>query len=144
MSQNNFQKILVPLDGSQNSMRGLEVAISLAKQSGGTITGLYIISSSGFPKASSMLQKYRKELMKTSETIMLQAQTSAVKNGVKFDGKILTSPGIVKTIIGFAKSKKFDMVVMGSRGKSSPDARYLGSVANGVLNDLDMPVLIVK
>ncbi len=124
-------------------MRGLNVAISLAKQSGGAITGLYVISS-GFSGNPSMLKKYRKEMIKNSETIMFQAQASAIKNGVKFDGKVIISPGIVKTIVGFTKSKKFDMVVIGSRGKSSPDAKYLGSVANGVLYDLNTPVLIVK
>lgn len=133
----------MPLDGSPNSIRGLNVAVSLAKQSGGAVTGLYVISS-GLSGNSSMLKKYKKELLKNAEAIILQAQTSAIKNKVKFDGKILISPGIVKTIVGFTKSKKFDMVVIGSRGKRSPDAKYLGSVANGVLNDLNMPVLIVK
>ncbi len=144
MSQNIFQKILVPLDGSANSMRGLNAAILLAKQSGGYITGLYVISSSGFSKASSMLKKYKKELKSNSETIMFQAKTNAAKNGIKFEGKVIVSPGIVRTIVGFAKSKKYDVIVMGSRGQSSPDVKYLGSVANGVLYDLNMPILIVK
>ena len=134
----------MPLDGSPNSIRGLNVAISLAKQSCGAVTGLYVISSSGFSGVTSILKKYRKELLKNAEIIMLQAQTSAIKNKVKFDGKVLISPGIVKTIVGFTKSKKFDMLVMGSRGKSSPDAKYLGSVANGVLNNPNILVLIVK
>jgi nucleotide-binding universal stress UspA family protein len=43
MLQNRFQKILVPLDGSPNSIRGLNEAISLARQSGSTITGIYVI-----------------------------------------------------------------------------------------------------
>ena len=144
MSQNAFKKILVPLDGSTNSIRGLNTAILLAKQSSGTITGLYVISSSGFSKAPSLLKKYRKELIKNAEKIMLQARSSASKSGVEFDGKIITSPGIVRTIVGFAKSKRFDMIIMGSRGQGSPDAKYLGSVSNGVLHSLEIPVLIVK
>lgn len=144
MSQSAFKKILVPLDGSPNSIRGLNAAILLAKQSGGTITGLYVISSSGFSKTPSLLKKYRKELIKNAEKIMLQAKSNAIKNNIEFDGKVITSPGIVKTITGFAKSKRFDMIIMGSRGQSSPDARYLGSVANGVLHSLEIPVLIVK
>ncbi|MFZ1077635.1 MAG: universal stress protein [Nitrosotalea sp.] len=144
MSQNTLKKILVPLDGSPNSIRGLNVAISLAKQSSGTVTGLYVISSSGFSKAPTLLKKYRTELIKSAEKIMLQARSSVTKNGIEFDGKIITSPGIVKTIVGFAKSKRFDIVIMGSRGQSSSDTKYLGSVTNGVLNNLEIPVLIVK
>ncbi len=71
-------------------------------------------------------------------------RSSVTKNGIEFDGKIITSPGIVKTIVGFAKSKRFDIVIMGSRGQSSSDTKYLGSVTNGVLNNLEIPVLIVK
>ena len=37
------KKILVPLDGSANSFRGLDVAIHMARQSQGTITGLYVM-----------------------------------------------------------------------------------------------------
>ena len=39
----NVKKILVPLDGSKNSMRGLDEAIYLARQCHATITGLYVI-----------------------------------------------------------------------------------------------------
>lgn len=144
MSENNFQKILVPLDGSTSSTRGLNIAIMLAKQSGGLITGLNIISSSGFSKTPAMLKKYVKEMRKNSEKILLQAERSMEKTGTRFEGRILISPGIVKTIIGFAKSKKYDIIVMGSRGQTMPDARYLGSVANGVLHNVNIPVLIVK
>ncbi|MBA4436755.1 MAG: universal stress protein, partial [Nitrosopumilaceae archaeon] len=40
MIKKKISKILVPLDGSKNSQRGLEMAISLARQCGATITGV--------------------------------------------------------------------------------------------------------
>ncbi len=36
------KKILVPLDGSSNSFRGLDVAIHMARESHASITGLYV------------------------------------------------------------------------------------------------------
>ncbi|HSA76460.1 MAG TPA: universal stress protein, partial [Nitrosarchaeum sp.] len=39
----DIKKILVPIDGSKNSMRGLDEAIYLARQCHATITGLYVI-----------------------------------------------------------------------------------------------------
>ena len=39
----NFKKILVALDGSPNSFRGLDSAIYLARQFHTTITGLYVV-----------------------------------------------------------------------------------------------------
>ena len=43
MIKNKIKKILVPLDGSKNSKRGLEMAISIARQCGATITGIFSI-----------------------------------------------------------------------------------------------------
>ena len=42
-----IKNILVPLDGSKNSIRGLDKAISLARAGHGTITALYIKSVPG-------------------------------------------------------------------------------------------------
>jgi nucleotide-binding universal stress UspA family protein len=58
------KKILVPLDGSKNSIRGLDMAIHLARQSHGTITaltvksvpGIYAIHPLGFLDFSSMTE----------------------------------------------------------------------------------------
>ncbi len=132
------------MDGSSNSIRGLNEAIALAIKTGGNITGLNVISSASFANASHILKKYRKEMLKNSEKIISQAKIHANRNGIEFNGKIITSPSIVKTITGYAKSKGFDILIMGSRGKSAPDAIYLGSVANGVLHDAKIPVLLVK
>ena len=43
MIRRSIKKILVPIDGSKNSMRGLDEAIYLARQCHATITGLYVI-----------------------------------------------------------------------------------------------------
>ena len=43
MIQKKISKILVPLDGSKNSIRGLEMAITLARQCGAIIAGIYSI-----------------------------------------------------------------------------------------------------
>ena len=42
MIRNRIKKILVPLDGSKNSIRGLDNAISIARACQATITGIYM------------------------------------------------------------------------------------------------------
>lgn len=128
------------LDGSSNSIRGLNEAILLAIKTGDNMTGLYVISHAGFSNASQVLKGYKKEMLKDSEKIISQARMHVINNGIDFSGKTIISPGIVKTITGFAKSKGFDILIIGSRGKSSPDTVYLGSVANGVLHDSKIPL----
>ncbi len=143
MLQNRFKKILVPLDGSSNSIRGLNEAISLARQSDATITGIYVIPNFS-PKIAQILKSYRMELKKKSQKIMSHARTSTGRHGIVFNEKFAISGDVIKTIAGYAKSRKFNIIVMGSRGEGSPHAEYLGSVANGVLHESQVPVLIVK
>ncbi|MDE1844216.1 MAG: universal stress protein [Thaumarchaeota archaeon] len=143
MLQNRFKKILVPLDGSLNSIRGLNEAISLARQSGAIMTGVYVMPNFS-PKVARILKSYRMGLIKNAQKIMLHARTSTGRHGIVFNEKVAVSGDVVKTIVGFAKSRKFDIIVMGSRGEGSPRAEYLGSVANGVLHESKIPVLIVK
>lgn len=143
MLQNRFKKILVPLDGSLNSIRGLNEAISLARQSNASITGIYVEQSFP-PKLTRILRSYRTDMAKKAQKIMSHAKTSTGRHGIVFNEKVAASTDAVKTISSFAKSKKFNIIVIGSRGEGSPRAEYLGSVANGVLHESKLPVLIVK
>ncbi len=143
MIQNRFKKILVPLDGSSNSICGLNEAISLARQSQGVITGIHVMPQ--FPKSfSHKTRPMREQLAKNAMIYMERARNSAAKNGIDFQEKITRSDSIVKTIVGYAKKNKFGIIVIGSRGMSAPHATFLGSVANGVINSSKVPVLVVK
>ena len=138
------KKILVPLDGSDNSIRGLDMAIHIARQSNGTITaltvksvpGIYAIHPLGFLDFSSMIEVKK---------ILESAKTRAAKKGIQLTGKALAGdPGF--DIARFANNKKngIDLVVIGARGRGSAKEIFLGSVSNYVLHKVKKPVLIVK
>ena len=138
------KKMLVPLDGSDNSIRGLDMAIHIARQSHGTITalavksvpGIYAIHPFGFLDFSSMTEVKK---------ILASAKTRAAKKGIQLTGKALTGdPGF--DIARFANNKKngIDLVVIGARGRGSAKEIFLGSVSNYVLHKVKKPVLIVK
>ncbi len=143
MIKNRFKKILLPLDGSLNSIRGLNEAISLARQTEAKITGIHIIPR--FLRFEAQKTKYyRAQLARDAKRYLDKARTSAARNGVDFIDKVATSRDKVQTIVGFAKKNKFDIIVIGSRGLGSPKADYLGSVAHGIVNSSRIPVLVVK
>ncbi|MDH2906508.1 MAG: universal stress protein [Candidatus Nitrosotalea sp.] len=48
------------------------------------------------------------------------------------------------SILNQAKSGKYDVIIIGSRGQESPKSEYFGSIANGVLHDSSVSVLLVK
>ena len=138
------KKILVPLDGSKNSVRGLDMAIHLARQSQGvvialtvkSVPGIYAIHPLGFLDFNST-----KEIKKTLD----DAKLRAAKKGIKLISKALSGdPGY--DIARFANNKKngIDLVVIGARGRSSAKELFLGSVSNYVLHKSKKPVLVVK
>jgi len=138
----SIKKILVPLDGSRNSLRGLDMAIFLARQCGSTITGVYshnVRPATEFPTIQSLQKKVPKQVRAFLEGM----RTKAAKKGVIFNYAILKgSPEY--TIIKMAHGKKFDIIVIGSRGHGAARGIFFGSVSHNVLHKSKIPVLIVK
>ena len=138
------KKILVPLDGSKNSIRGLDMAIHIARQSHGTITalsvksvpGVYALHPLGFLDFNSMTEMKK---------ILDSAKVRAAKKGIQLVGKALSGdPGY--DIARFANNTRngIDLIVIGARGRGSAKEIFLGSVSNYVLHKSKKPVLIVK
>ena len=138
------KKILVPLDGSKNSIRGLDMAIHIARQSQGTISaltvktvpGIYALHPLGFLGINSGDE---------AKKIIESAKVRAAKKGIKLTAKALAGdPGY--DIARFANNakNKIDLVVIGARGRSSAKEMFLGSTSNYVLHKSKKPVLIVK
>jgi nucleotide-binding universal stress UspA family protein len=138
-----ISKILVPIDGSKNSMRGLETAITLARNCGATLTGLYSIHApphSEFRGVGSVEKALNVQVKKFME----EAKTLAAKNGIVFNVKFARGD-IGYNIIKQAHGKEnFDMIVIGSRGRSSAKEMFFGSVSNYVIHTSKIPVVVVK
>jgi nucleotide-binding universal stress UspA family protein len=138
----SIKKILVPLDGSKNSMRGLDEAIYIARQCQAIVTGLYVTPLSP-PQTDEQISYIEKYLLKNAAKFMAKAKKRAAQNGILFQDKIVYGDEGSK-ILKFAKDKKFDLIVIGSRGMSSAKELFLGSTSNYVLHKSPIPVLIVK
>jgi len=137
-----IKKILVPMDGSKNSLRGLDTAIYLARQCHATLTGLYVMPI--YPKA--LLLKpipYEAELVKIAKKFLEKAKTRSAQNGIIFNWKIVKGHA-AEVILDLANDKKFDLIVMGARGLGSVKEVFLGSVSNAVVHKSKIRVLIVK
>lgn len=137
-----FQKILVPLDGSPNAMRGLDRAIEIAKGSGAEITGFYVFH---LPLAAGI--KYTKKMKDDAQNkavkVIGPAMNRVQKAGATF--KYKTGGGHTGSeIVNFAQKGKFDMIVIGARGMGGAKEAFLGSTSNYVMHKTKIPVLVVK
>ena len=138
----DIKKILVPLDGSKNSFRGLDEAIYLARQCGATLTGIFVLPRTP-EKAFRRLQNPEKEALKIADKIMERAKLRSAQNGIVFNKKIdFGDPAYM--IVKFAKSLNYDIIVIGARGQSGIKDIFLGSTSNYILHKSPIPILIIK
>ena len=138
----DFKKILVALDGTTNSFRGLDRAIYLARQFRTTITGLYVVPMDK-PYPSDPITSMEKLLLENAAKFMKKAKKKAAQNGILFIDKIVYGDDGVE-IVRIAKRNNFDIIIIGSRGISVVKEIFIGGTSNYVLHKAPMPVLIVK
>ena len=141
MVKYQIKKILVPMDGSKNSFRGLDTAIYLARQCGATLTGLFVMPI--YPRSFMPITYDKKYLTKAANEFMGNAKKRAAQNGIVFVRKTTIGKESVE-IVGFATKNKFDIIIIGARGRGSVKEAFLGSVSNAVVHKSKIPVLVVK
>lgn len=143
MANRKIKRILVPLDGSKNSISGLEEAIAIAKPTGASITGLCVIPTTPPIPVIGTQSDFKNQWTDAAAKFMAEAKKTSSRNGVSFHGKLLY--GMATTdIADFANKKKYDLVVIGSHGRGSIKELFLGSVANSVVHRSKVPVLVTK
>ena len=142
-----FKNILVPWDGSSYSLHAFKVALDIAKKYDSKIELVTCLShaetGSGYLDSS-----FNKDIFKTAKDLMKnkmsKLKNNATKAGISTTIDIFITDSTVKQLVSFAKSKKIDLVVMGSHGRTACRKMLLGSIDNGVSQNVHCPDLIVK
>jgi nucleotide-binding universal stress UspA family protein len=142
-----FKNILVPFDLSSTSNRAFKVALDVAQKYDSKITLITCVEGDAWhhkfydARADTMLLKQQS---KAAKKYMEKLEAQANKVGVNIKLQILKSTSVIKDITTFAKSRKMDLIVMSSHGRTGLDKVILGSVANGVIQRTRCPVLLIK
>ncbi len=143
-----FKNILVPYDGSNQSKHAFKIALNMAKKYNSKITMISVLASSytgHWYHNSSLRSSPRISGSKYRVSVDFeQFKSAANKTKVSFQSKILDSLSTTKTLVSYAKSKKFDLIIMGAHGRTGWDKLILGSVTDGVVHRVMCPVLIVR
>lgn len=137
-----INKILVPLDGSRNSFRALDFAISISKSLKSKITTVSIIDLPPILEYG-IIDPVSKRLDIHQRKVIQRAKNKVVKNRIKFESKIIHGK-TGNSIINFAKKGNFDIIIMGARGVGGFSGLLVGSVSNHVIQKSKKPVLIIK
>ena len=138
-----MNKILVGLDGSPNSLKALEEAISLAKLLNAE---LHTISVEELPHFSETISEVEEEKefedSKFSEIVQKAKEMAAAKN-IQVKNHILVGHE-VKTVIEFIRKNNIDLLVIGFIGRSAIYEWAMGSTSHSLVRLAPCSVLVVK
>lgn len=138
-------KILVPVDGSENSFRAFERALELAKGNGAQVTAVLVIEAppTVYVESQKLLDQLLENFRRESAKVLDKYEEVAESQGLEVDTAVMEGDP-ASNILGYAEKGSFDMIVMGSRGLGKFRGMVLGSTSRKVLQNAKCPVLIVK
>jgi nucleotide-binding universal stress UspA family protein len=142
-----YKRILVPVDGSNTSKRGLREAIQLAKAHRARLRVLHVADASVLaltPEIS--VVDYTDSLNEAGKKILKDATALAARAGVKAENAMVenVSGQVADVILNEARKWRADLVVMGTHGRRGFSHMLLGSTAEGVVRSSAKPVLLVR
>lgn len=143
-----FKHILVALDGSDCSHQALDVAVALAKEQDARCTVCTVVdvvraASSMTFATGDIVSQWIATLNQDAREIEGQAMAKYPDSGVNIESTVVEGyPS--GAIIDVAEKKGADLIVMGSHGRSGLKRLWLGSVAESVVREAPVPVLIVR
>ena len=147
-----YKNILIATDGSELATRGLSHGLELARALNLPVT---IVTTtelwSAFNMANDMehkvpnpVEQYEKMAADASNKILESAKEAANQLGVSCDCVHVSDQHPAEGILETATSKGCDLIVMASHGRRGVQKVILGSVANEVLANVNVPVLIIR
>jgi len=154
-----FGKILVPLDGSEHSIKALEKAVQIAKKFEAKLTLMHVYSVSVQPillpepttlgaspaplLTAAEISKVAEIARNVGKRILDDGEQRAKSERVQVE-KMLVEGHAVQEIVRMAKEGNYDLIVIGARGLSKIREILLGSVSDGVIHHSTCPILLVK
>lgn len=140
-----YKKILVALDGSACSQRGLDKAIEIAKKNQATLilTHVFDVRTLG---SLSMYDNYLVDRALTAlDEMMDNYKKHALNKGVK-NVEICIEHGSPKIVIPMKilSKQNVDLVICGSTGKGIVERFLIGSVSKEIIKNAHCDVLVVK
>ncbi|SEA55412.1 universal stress protein [Variovorax sp. YR216] len=145
-----YQNILVPVDGSATSMRGLEQAIGVARLTNGRIRLLHIVDELSFALATDAYAGYAGEWMsvlRENGTKLLQECLQKVEAADISVDTVLRDNldgSVHELVTKEAANWPADLIVLGTHGRRGAKRVFLGSSAENILRTSPVPVLLVR
>lgn len=144
-----YRRILVAVDGSPTSMKGLREAIRLAKDARAQLFLVHVVNEfyafanlDGYAPGVDLVPSLREG----GRRILAKAKAAADKAGVRAKTLMRETLGgpAADTIVRDARRQRADLIVLGTHGRRGLRRLVLGSDAEAVVRTSPVPVLLVR
>jgi nucleotide-binding universal stress UspA family protein len=146
-----YQRLLVPVDGSELSDRAITDSIALAKPLGATVVGFVaeplMAPVSGPPHPSLIDDQIKGHDAMTeahARAVLSRFEAQAREAGVAFEGHHDQVPNVDRAIIAAAESHRCDLIVMVTHGRGAFGEFMFGSHTKAVLAGCKLPLLVLR
>ncbi len=143
-----YHNILVPVDGSETSYAAVEKAVEFAKAFGSKITVVQALVLDPYIAAEYISASQTNDLIERARTSIEESLAAAKakfnEQGIEVETKLLEGQVIHREIIRAAEELHADLIIIGSHGRTGFKKLFLGSVAQSLLGESHIPVLIVR
>lgn len=144
-----YKRILVPVDGSSASLRGLHEAVRFAQGSHATLKLVHIVDElimeNGYAPAL-FHERLIEALRDAGRKVLAAAEEVVAQANVALESELIETMGgrAADTIVDQAQRWSADLIVMGTHGRRGLRRLALGSDAELVLRSSPVPVLLVR
>ncbi len=145
MASKLYKKILIATDGSEYTKNAVDHGIDLAKNTGAKLHAVYVVDTAAFasiPMDAAWESMYELLRQEGDEATKIVADKASAEGLDVEKNTIEGHPA--EEIIKYAEKNSISLIVMGTLGKSGLDRFLLGSVAEKVVRNSKIPVLIVR
>jgi nucleotide-binding universal stress UspA family protein len=143
---NVISKIMLCLDGSENSLKSANQALKIAKQFNSEIVALHVIHVPlSITITPVVWEKNREENLKTVQGWIKDITNEAKEANITIHIEIQkTDDSITNKILEISDERNIDLIVIGSTGKSRLSRIAMGSTAQSVTTNAKCSVLVVR
>ncbi len=144
-----FQRILVPVDGSNTSNLALQEAIKLAKEQGAQVRIIHVVDEVNINLETEFAtDEFYQAMRKSGLSILEKSRETARLAGLAAETELLErvpfGSRISDMIVDEAKRWKADLVIIGTHGRRGVNHLLLGSVAEKVVRIATTPVMLIR
>jgi nucleotide-binding universal stress UspA family protein len=142
-----FRSILVPLDGSPLAEQAVPLAASIAQRGGGKLR-LILVHELALPPldpgAGKLFVSMELASRKSEQAYLRGIQAKLREGGTRLSSAVMLDGKAGPRLAQYVHELGIDLVVMATHGRGGIQRAWLGSVADHLIRNLDVPVLLVR